>query len=73
MAYSSFSKTENKNGFLCYPSDNLELKSIRYKNGINEVENTVFVFGIPLKKEFIYEAKKLLTQKLSEIEKVPNN
>ena len=73
MAYSSFSKTENKNGFLCYPSDNLELKTITYKNGINEVENTVLVFGLPLKKDSIYKAKKLLTQRLNEIEKVPNN
>lgn len=69
MAYSSFSKTVYKYGFLCYPSNHLELKSITFKNGINVVKNTVLVLGLPLRKDSIFEAKKLLTQKLSEIEK----
>ena len=75
MAYSSFSKTDLKYGFLCYPSDQLELKTIKYKNGINEVTNTVLVMGIPLKKESINEAKRLLTNELNELERrttVPN-
>ncbi len=38
MAYSSFSKTDFKYGFLCYPSDQIEIKSIEYKNRINEVK-----------------------------------
>ena len=69
MAYSSFSKTEFKYGFLCYPSDQLELKTIKYKNGINEITNTVLVMGIPLKKDSINEAKRLLTNELNEIER----
>lgn len=68
MAYSSFSKTNLKFGFLCYPSDKIELKSIQYKNGINEATNTILILGIPLKKESIYETKKLLTNELNEIE-----
>jgi 5-methylcytosine-specific restriction endonuclease McrBC regulatory subunit McrC len=36
MAYSSFSKTNFKYGFLCYPSDKIEIKSIQYKNSINK-------------------------------------
>jgi hypothetical protein len=69
MAYTSFSKTDFKYGFLCYPSDQLELKTIKYKNGINEVTNTVFVIGIPLKKDSINEAKRLLTNELNELER----
>lgn len=69
MAYSSFSKTDFKYGFLCYPSDQLELKTIRYKNGINEVTNTVSIMGIPLKKDSINEAKRLLTNELNNIER----
>lgn len=69
MAYSSFSKTDYKFGFLCYPSDQLELKAINYVNRINEVKNTVLVLGLPLRKDSILEAKKLLINKLSEIEK----
>ena len=69
MAYTSFSKTDFKYGFLCYPSDQLELKAIKYKNGINEVTNTVLVMGIPLKKDSINEAKRLLTNELNELER----
>ncbi|SFE63690.1 hypothetical protein SAMN05518672_108192 [Chitinophaga sp. CF118] len=61
MAYTSFSKTDFKYGFLCYPSDELELKPMIYKNAINEVTNTVLIMGIPLKKDSINEAKRLLT------------
>jgi hypothetical protein len=69
MAYTSFSKTDLKYGFLCYPSDQLELKTIKYKNGINEVTNTVLIMGIPLKKDIINEAKQLLKIKFNELEK----
>ncbi|MFD0835031.1 hypothetical protein ACFQ0I_04595 [Mariniflexile aquimaris] len=69
MAYSSFSKTDFKYGFLCYPSDQIEIKSIQYKNGINKVTNTILILGVPLKKESIREAKRLLTNKLTEIER----
>ncbi|MGB5033232.1 MAG: hypothetical protein WBO76_14020 [Saprospiraceae bacterium] len=69
MAYTSFSKTEFKYGFLCYPSDQLELKTIKYKNGINEITNTVLVMGIPLKKDSINGAKRLLTNELNELER----
>jgi hypothetical protein len=58
MAYSSFSKTENKYGFLCYPSDKIEVKNIQFKNRINEVTNTVILLGIPLKATIVNEAKK---------------
>jgi hypothetical protein len=68
MAYSSFSKTDLKFGFLCYPSDHLEIKTIKYKNGINEVTNTILVLGIPLKKSSIAEIKRLLTSELNNIE-----
>jgi hypothetical protein len=69
MAYSSFSKTDFKFGFLCYPSDQIEVKSIQFKNGINEATNTILILGIPLKKSSIIEAKRLLTNELNEIER----
>lgn len=70
MAYSSFSKTDCKFGFLCYPSDQLEIKKREYKNRINEVTSIVFVLGIPLKKDSIIETKQLLRKKLSKIESI---
>lgn len=69
MAYSSFSKTDFKFGFLCYPSDQIELKTIQYKNGINEATNTILILGVPLKKGIINETKRLLTNELNEIER----
>jgi 5-methylcytosine-specific restriction endonuclease McrBC regulatory subunit McrC len=69
MAYSSFSKTDLKFGFLCYPSDQIEVKSIQFKNGINEATNTILILGVPLKKSNIGETKRLLTNELNEIER----
>jgi len=69
MAYSSFSKTDFKFGFLCYPSDQIEVKSIQFKNGINEATNTILILGVPLKKSSIWETKRLLTNELNEIER----
>jgi len=69
MAYSSFSKTDFKFGFLCYPSDQIEVKSIQFKNGINEATNTILILGVPLKKASIRETKRLLTNELNEIER----
>jgi len=69
MAYFSFSKTDFKFGFLCYPSDQIEVKSIQFKNGINEATNTILILGVPLKKASIRETKRLLTNELDEIER----
>jgi hypothetical protein len=69
MAYSSFSKTDFKFGFLCYPSDQIEIKSIQYKNGINKVTNTILILGVPLKKDSITNTKRLLIKELNEIER----
>lgn len=68
MAYTSYSKTDFKFGFLCYPSDEIELKTIQYKNSINETTNTILILGVPLKKGIINETKRLLINKLNEIE-----
>ncbi|MCK6615942.1 MAG: hypothetical protein HUU43_04190 [Ignavibacteriaceae bacterium] len=69
MAYSSFSKTEVKYGLLCYPSHKLEIKETKYKNSINDSINSIFVLGLPLKKDIVNEAKRLLMNELSAIEK----
>ena len=68
LAYSSFSKTDFKYGFLCYPSDKLEIKKTIYTNGINETTNTILICGIPLKKGIIHETKRLLIMELNKIE-----
>jgi hypothetical protein len=70
LAYSSFSKTENKICILCYPSDHPELNAIKYKNELNAVLNTVLIVGIPLNKDSINETKRLLMNEFNNIEKI---
>lgn len=69
MAYTSFSKTAIKYGVLCYPSNKLEVRPIKYKNGINDVFITILVLGIPLKKDIISEAKQFLSKEIDQIER----
>jgi len=68
MAYSSFSKMNAKYSFLCYPSVQAEIKSIKYQNRINSTENTILVLGVPLKKDDINETKQKLIIELHKIE-----
>jgi len=67
MAYSSFSKTDCKFGFLCYPSDEIELKSIRYQNGINDAVIEILIMGIPLRKDCVADVRNLLIDKIGKI------
>lgn len=73
MAYSAFGNTTSKFSFLCYPSDRIELKSIEFKNGINEVTNTILILGVPLKKSIINETKRLLTNELNKMYRLGNS
>jgi hypothetical protein len=76
MAYSSFGKTDHKYGILCYPSNKVEIKTTKFINGINGVENSIIILGIPLKKENIIEVKDVLINELNQLEyivKNPNN
>lgn len=65
LAYSSFSKTQFKYGFLCYPSVSLSIKEMRFKNAINEVTNTIVIMGIPLEKNIVSAAKKAIINALA--------
>ncbi len=67
MAYSSFSKTDFKFSFLCYPSDQVEVKYTQYKNGINETTNTIGVLGVPLRKDAVGNVRNLLISELGKI------
>ena len=69
LAYSSFSNTTIKHGFLCYPSNDIEIKVTTFNNSINETHNNVYICGFPLKKEKINDTKKLLINTLSNITK----
>ncbi|WP_339704563.1 hypothetical protein [Algoriphagus aquimarinus] len=68
MAYFSFSKSQNKIGVLCYPSEKVEIKSITYKSSINGVNNTISILGIPPKKEYVSEVKRLIINEINHLE-----
>lgn len=65
IAYTSFSKTQDKIGFICYPAEKIEVKRIQYRNKINDAKVAIFILGIPLKKETVQEAKKVLINEIS--------
>ncbi len=73
LAYASFSKTEMKYGFLCYPSGEIEIKEILYRNPINQTLNRVYIFGLPLNIRSISKAKQLLSYELMLIEEFSKN
>jgi len=72
MAYTSFSKTSSKFGFLCYPSDKIELKVIKYQNGINEVVSEILIMGVPLRKDCVAAARNLLIDEIGKISNIVN-
>jgi len=64
LAYTSFNDSPSKYAFLCYPSETVEIKKTIFINGTNLATNTLFICGIPLKKESIKESKKILMQNI---------
>ncbi|MDH5718574.1 MAG: hypothetical protein OEZ22_13190 [Spirochaetia bacterium] len=69
LSYTSFSSTQRKYCCLCYPSDSIETKKIIYKNSINDISNTIFIIGIPLRIEEIKNIKSQVISILHFIEK----
>lgn len=68
LGYSSFNTALTKYAFLCYPSKELEMNSMKYLNPVNETVNKIVVLGTPLSVNSIDKAKKLLISKIAHIE-----
>lgn len=68
LAYSSFGNHLNKAGFLCYPSDKVEAKQLDFRNSINDSVQRIVMVGVPLTKSTIVEVKKVLIEKINEIQ-----
>ncbi len=64
LAYASFSETKQKFGFLCYPSQKIEISEIKYSNSLNQTNSLIKIFGLPLRIGIIPEAKKMLLNEL---------
>ena len=69
MAYTTFSFQNTKYGFLCYPSMINETKTINFYNPINDSNTNITLIGIPLDINYIHKVKKIIFNKIDEIEK----
>jgi hypothetical protein len=67
LAYSSFNDAKNKIGFLCYPSNKVEISKIEYSFSQMNFSNQICMIGIPFKKDSIQKTKEIL---IEEIEKL---
>lgn len=68
LSYASFGNSDQKFGFLCYPSNHVEIKKNDFSNGLNRSKTTIFIFGVPLKRDAINESKAKLIQVINELE-----
>jgi hypothetical protein len=68
VAYSAFSSTVRKYGFLCYPSIKTEIKNVKYTNEINNSEIIIFILGVPLQIKSIQDVKNILANTFNNIE-----
>ncbi|PSK99281.1 5-methylcytosine restriction system specificity protein McrC [Cecembia rubra] len=64
LAYSSFNDAKNKSGFLCYPSNKIELSKIEYNFSQLGFFNQVLILGVPFRKSIIPETKNLIIENL---------
>ena len=64
LAYTSFTTTGEKLGIICYPSNEIEIKTTRFKNALNDASNRVVIVGIPLKRSVIPDAIRQIASKI---------
>lgn len=62
LAYSSFNDAKNKVGFLCYPSNKVEISKIEYSFSQMNFSNQICMVGIPFKKESISKTKEIIIE-----------
>jgi hypothetical protein len=68
LGYSSFSNNVTKCSILCYPANDIEIEEIKYLNRLNRVENTVYIFGVPLSVITLSESIGAMAKVLNSIE-----
>lgn len=69
LAYTSFAEAGKKIGIICYPSSDIEIKTTRFKNGLNGASNEILIIGIPLKRSVIPEAVRSIAIKFETVRK----
>jgi len=51
LAYMAFNPEKNKTGCLCYPASSFKIQKMRYVAGRWNTQQTIYLIGIPMKKE----------------------
>jgi 5-methylcytosine-specific restriction endonuclease McrBC regulatory subunit McrC len=68
LAYTTFTRSENKIGILCYPYSQQYLSELNYFSPFSQIGSTVLLVGVPMQKSKINDFKKLILENLSKIE-----
>ena len=67
LAYTSFASTGRGIGVICYPSDQVEMKSTNLRNPLNNELNKLLIVGIPLKRSIIPDAVAIVGREIDTI------
>lgn len=68
LAYTSFSRNDNKLSFLCYPNIDVNYSELNYFSTMSQIRNKVILFGIPLSKSKITEIQSIIKTIITEYE-----
>ena len=68
LAYTTFSRNENKIGILCYPFSEHFLLELDYISTFSNVGSKIFLVGVPMQKSKINDFKKLIIENISKVE-----
>lgn len=69
LAYTAFNSTSMKYGYLCYPAKEISVEEIKYISAINHTDVKVKLVGLPMKKDIIGDAKRILIRQIGQIER----
>lgn len=73
LAYTSFTETGKKLGMICYPASEIEVKTTKFKNGLNGASNRIMIVGIPLRRNVIRDAVGLIVRELTAVRKISSD
>ncbi|MCC4771678.1 hypothetical protein FXV91_16355 [Methanosarcina sp. DH2] len=68
LAYTIFTRSENKIGILCYPYSQQYISELNYFFPFSQIGSKILLVGVPMQKSKINDFKKLIIENISKIE-----
>jgi hypothetical protein len=68
LAYTTFIKSENKFGILCYPYNEQYISELNYFFPFSNIGSKILLVGIPMQRSKINDFKKLMIEDISKVE-----